>query len=195
MLWLNTTTGEEIQSPKRPSPAWVSIVEVEIGGITVDSTLNGLANALMSSDKNAIGRRDINEVSKTELNIFANERYWKQQIETSGFPYIITKLASDGTLEITYDENAKDDTSKDTIRTKGITQSNPDLKIGGGRQTSGKSGQKGPPQPGPMTDGEGDPSGEDGEDGEGQGEGEGEEGQGEGDGEGEGESTGFRRRG
>lgn len=162
MLWLNTTTGEEIQSPKRPSPAWVSIVEVEIGGMKVDSTLDGLTTAITGSTKNPVPFGDFDTVGKTGLDVFANERYWKGELEKTGFPYITTKIASDGTLEIRYDENAKDDASKDTIRTKGVTQSNPDLKIGGGRQTSGKSGQKGPPQPGPMPDGEGEPSDEDG---------------------------------
>ena len=109
MLWLNTTTGEEIQSPKRPSPAWVSIVEVEIGGMKVDSTLDGLTTAITGSTKNPVPFGDFDTVGKTGLDVFANERYWKGELEKAGFPYITTKIASDGTLEIRYDENAKDD--------------------------------------------------------------------------------------
>ncbi len=147
MLWLNTAKGTVIEAPSRPSPAWVVVVEVEIGGGIYDSTLDGVKNALLNADVKPVSRRDMDSIGKTGLDVFQHEVYWKDALKTAGFPYIITKIASDGTLEIRYDENAKD-SSKDAIRPQGVTKSDPNLKVGGGRQTSGKSGQKGgPPTP------------------------------------------------
>jgi len=49
MLWLNTTTGDVLESPKRPSPAWVTVVSSTIGGKSVESTLEGLRRAMMNA--------------------------------------------------------------------------------------------------------------------------------------------------
>ena len=50
MLWLNPSKGDVIQAPKRPSPAWVSVVGVKIVNQDVESTLEGLRRAMMKSD-------------------------------------------------------------------------------------------------------------------------------------------------
>ena len=64
-------------------------------------------------------RNDFEWMEKTGLNVYAHEAWWLKTITNDAdFPYIKMIIASDGTLEIRYDENAKDDTSKDTIRTK-----------------------------------------------------------------------------
>ena len=51
MLWLNPSTGDVIEAPKRPSPAWVTIVGVKIGNQNVESPLlRDLRRAMMKSD-------------------------------------------------------------------------------------------------------------------------------------------------
>ena len=50
MLWLNLPTGDVIEAPKRPSPAWVSVVGVKIVNQEVESTLEGLRRAMMKSE-------------------------------------------------------------------------------------------------------------------------------------------------
>jgi hypothetical protein len=184
MLWLNPSKGDVIQAPKRPSPAWVSVVGVKIVNQDVESTLEGLRRAMMKSDAYTLRPNDFEWVEKTGLNVYAHEVWWNKTITDADFPYLNMSIASDGTLEIRYDEKAKDDTSKDTIRTKEISEDDSPLKRGGQRGT-GKSGGGGGGGEG-QGEGEGEPSDEEGE-------GEGEEGEGEsdsdkeGDGEGDGE--------
>ena len=132
MLWLNTTDGSVIESPNRPSPVWVKIVQVEIGDSVVDSTLSGLRRAMSESATKPVLRNDIEDKGKTGLDIYSNEAYWKGEIEKAQFPYITTKIASDGILEIRYDEDAKDDSTKDSIHTKGVTKGESPLKRRGG---------------------------------------------------------------
>ena len=139
MLWLNPSQGDVIQSPNRPSPAWVSVVGVKIADADVESTLEGLRRAMMNSQAYTLHPKDFEWVDKTGINIYAHEAWWFNTIKEAGFPYVNTVIASDGTLEIRYDENAKDDTSKDTIRTKEISEDDSPLKRGGQRGT-GKSG-------------------------------------------------------
>ena len=172
MLWLNPSTGDVMKSPKRPSPAWVTVVGAEIVGSKVESTLEGLRRAMMKSDTYALRPNDFEWVEKKGLNVYAHEKWWKQTIDDADFPYITTKIASDGTLEIRYNEKAKDDTSKDTIRTKEISEDDSPLKRGGQRGT-GKSGGKGGGGSGVGVGG-----GDSGGEGEGEGEGEGGEGEG-----------------
>ena len=142
MLWLNPSQGDVIQAPNRPSPAWVTVVGVKIADADVESTLEGLRRAMMNSQAYTLHPRDFEWVDKTGINIYAHEVWWFNTIKEAGFPYINTVIASDGTLEIRYDENAKDDTSKDTIRTKEISEDDSPLKRGGQRGT-GKSGDGG----------------------------------------------------
>ena len=142
MLWLNPSKGDVIEAPKRPSPAWVTIVGVKIGNQNVESTLEGLRRAMMKSDAYTLRPNDFEWMEKTGLNVYAHEAWWLKTITDADFPYIKMIIASDGTLEIRYDENAKDDTSKDTIRTKEISEDDSPLKRGGQRGT-GKSGQGG----------------------------------------------------
>ena len=144
MLWLNPSTGDVMEAPNRPSPAWVTVVGAEIVGENVESTLEGLRRAMMMSDAYPLRPNDFEWVGKTGLNVYAHEKWWFETITDARFPYLIINLASDGTLEIRYDEKAKDDTSKDTIRTKEISDDDSPLKRGGQRGT-GKSGQKGGP--------------------------------------------------
>jgi len=149
-----------MKSPKRPSPAWVTVVGTEIVGEEVESTLEGLRRAMMRSDAYTLRPNDFEWVEKKGLNVYAHEKWWEQTIEEADFPYITTKIASDGTLEIRYDEKAKDDTSKDTIRTKEISEDDSPLKRGGqrgtGRSVTGGSGKgEQPPSPG-EGEGEGD---------------------------------------
>tara|TARA_Y100000034_G_scaffold18727_1_gene20800 strand:- start:3520 stop:5664 length:2145 start_codon:yes stop_codon:yes gene_type:complete len=177
MLWLNLPTGDVIEAPKRPSPAWVTVVGVKIVNQEVESTLEGLRRAMMKSEAYTLRPNDFEWVEKKGLNVYAHEAWWLKTITDADFPYLKMAIASDGTLEIRYDEKAKDDTSKDTIRTKEISEDDSPLKRGGQRGT-GKSGQGG-------GGGEEIPGGEGGEE---DGEGEGEEGEGDADGEGEGES-------
>jgi len=68
MLWLNPSTGDVMESPKRPSPAWVTVVGAQIGGNTVESTLEGLRRGMMSADSNALRPNDFEWVDKTGLN-------------------------------------------------------------------------------------------------------------------------------
>jgi len=142
MLWLNPSQGDVIQSPNRPSPAWVTVVGVKIADADVESTLEGLRRAMMNSQAYTLHPKDFEWVDKTGINIYAHEAWWFNTIKEAGFPYVNTVIASDGTLEIRYDENAKDDTSKDTIRTKEISEDDSPLKRGGQRGT-GKSGDGG----------------------------------------------------
>ena len=185
MLWLNLLAGDVIEAPKRPSPAWVTVVGVKIVSQKVESTLEGLRRAMMKSEAYTLRPNDFEWVGKTGLNVYAHEAWWLKTITDTDFPYLKMAIASDGTLEIRYDENAKDDTSKDTIRTKEISEDDSPLKRGGQRGT-GKSGQGGGEgSPAPNGNGEGEPGGE--EEGEGEGEGEPADGEGEGEGEGDGE--------
>ncbi len=139
MLWLNTTEGDVIQAPNRPSSAWVKVVGVSIANQNVESTLEGLRRAMMKSDTNLLRPNDFEWVNKTGINIYAHEEWWLNTITDADFPYLKMLIASDGTLEIRYDENAKDDDTKDTIRTKEISEDDSPLKRGGQRGT-GKSG-------------------------------------------------------
>ncbi len=140
MLWLNPSTGDVIDAPKRPSPAWVAVVGVKISNQEVESTLEGLRRAMMKSDAYTLRPNDFEWVEKTGLNVYAHEAWWLKTITDADFPYLKMAIASDGTLEIRYDEKAKDDTSKDTIRTKEISEDDSPLKRGGQRGT-GKSGK------------------------------------------------------
>jgi len=139
MLWLNTTTGDVMDTPKRPSNEWVIIVDVTIDNNTVESTLEGLRRVIINSDTNAISINDMEWEGKTGLNLYDNELVWKDTIDTAGFPYLKLTIASDGTLEIRYDEDAKDST-KDAIRTNTTTDDDTPLKRGG-RGGGGEGGE------------------------------------------------------
>ena len=196
MLWLNPTTGDVIESPKRPSAAWVIVVETEIDGQTVVSNLEGLIRAILSSNDYSMRRLDMEELGKTGLNIYSNEEIWEKLIKDSKFPYIKTNLRDDGTLEIRYISNSKDVVPVDEgVSLKPILDDDDTPLSGGGQRGSGRSG-KGGQSGGGGGDGDGEGEGEgDGEgDGDGDGEGEGDdEGEGEGEGEGDGEGDGDGR--
>ena len=157
MLWLNPTTGDVMDSPKRPSPVWVVIVEAKIRGNphTVESTLEGLRRIIIQS--NTIQESDLDWVEKTGLNLYSHEQVWYDDIKNSDFPYITLKIATDGTLEIRYDENATDNNTNDILVTSKTTDDDAPLKRGGQRG-AGKSGGNGGP-----SDPNGEPSDEDGE--------------------------------
>ena len=74
MLWLNPTTGDVMESPKRPSPAWVTVVGTEIAGQKVESTLEGLRRAMMKSDSYTLRPNDFEWVEKKGLNVYAHEK-------------------------------------------------------------------------------------------------------------------------
>ncbi len=205
MLWLNLSTGDIVEAPKRPSAAWVVVISASIDSQMVESTLEGLERAITSSLNYTTRTNDVEMDGKTQLNVFANEKDWLRLIEESKFPYLKGKIADDGTLEITYDNNSKDAGSLDeglSLERKKDDDDTP-LKRGGQRGT-GKSGQGGQPGGGGEAgQGEGEGEGEEGDsnsqgesgEGEGQGEGEGEgesdsDGEGEGEGESEGQSDG-----
>ena len=71
MLWLNPTTGDVMDTPKRPSPAWVVVVEGTIDGKTVESTLEGLRRIIIQS--NTIQAGDLTWEGKTGINLYTYE--------------------------------------------------------------------------------------------------------------------------
>ena len=162
MLWLNPTTGDVMDSPKRPSPVWVVVVEATIKGYpnAVESTLEGLRRLIIQS--NTIQESDLDWVEKTGLNLYSHEQVWYDDIKNSDFPYITLKIATDGTLEIRYDENATDNDTNDILVTSKTTDDDAPLKRGGQRG-AGKSGG-GPSDPnGEPSDEDSEPSDEDSE--------------------------------
>ena len=46
MLWLNPSTGDVVEAPKRPSAAWVVVISAPIDNQQVESTLEGLERAI-----------------------------------------------------------------------------------------------------------------------------------------------------
>ena len=77
-----------MEAPKRPSPAWVTVVKTEIEGETVESTLEGLRRAMMTTMNNTLRPNDFEWEDKTGLNVFKHEAWWKNAIDSSAFPYI-----------------------------------------------------------------------------------------------------------
>jgi len=120
MLWLNLSTGDVVEAPKRPSAAWVVVISASIDGQMVESTLEGLERAITSSLNYTTRTNDIEMDGKTQLNVFANEKDWLRLIEESKFPYLKGKIADDGTLEITYDNEAQ---------VKAVKEANPEAVV------------------------------------------------------------------
>ena len=88
MLWLNPSTGDLLEAPKRPSASWVVVVETELDGYLTVSTLEGLRRAILSSQSYGIRPNDIEFVSPTQLNVYANEDIWQDLITDEKFPYV-----------------------------------------------------------------------------------------------------------
>jgi len=78
MLWLNPSTGDVVEAPKRPSAAWVIVVPATIDGDITQSTLEGLKKAILSSPSYTTRPQDIEIVDKTGLNLYANEQVWER---------------------------------------------------------------------------------------------------------------------
>lgn len=147
MLWLNPSDGAIIDAPKRPSPNFVVAVHAELGDTTVESTMGGIYRAMIQNDSHPSRMGDIEVVKDIGLNIYADEEWWKKQIAKDKFPYVVAKIASDGTLEIRYNKKATDDKSRDPIKSKEIGKEDEDIfKRGGGGR--GRSGQGEPGIPG-----------------------------------------------
>ena len=146
MLWLNPTTGDVVEAPKRPSAAWLIVIEAKISGKTVQSTLEGLRIAILSDTDYSIRPQDIELDNKTELNIYSNEQIWKDLIEGADFPYLKTAIANDGTLEVRYDTNSKDAAPVNeglSIENRMDDDDTPFKK--GGQRGTGRSGPNGQP--------------------------------------------------
>ncbi len=149
MLWLNPSDGAIIDAPKRPSPNFVVAVHAELGGTVVESTMGGIHRAILQNDSHPLRMGDIEVMEDIGLNIYENEEWWKKQIAKDKFPYVIAKIASDGTLEIRYNKKATDDKSHDPIKSKEIGKEDEDIfKRGGGRGGRGRPGQGEPGIPG-----------------------------------------------
>ena len=146
MLWLNPSTGDIVEAPKRPSAAWLIVIRAKLSGKTVQSTLEGLRIAILSDTNYSIRPQDVELDNKTELNIYSNEQTWKDLIDDANFPYIKTAIANDGTLEVRYDTNSKDAAPVDeglSIENQ-ISDDDTPFKKGGQRGT-GRSGPNGQP--------------------------------------------------
>ena len=72
MLWLNPSTGDIVEAPKRPSAAWLIVIRAKLSGKTVQSTLEGLRIAILSDTNYSIRPQDVELDNKTDLNIYSN---------------------------------------------------------------------------------------------------------------------------
>lgn len=166
-LWLDTNTGAVIGANSRPK-GFVKVVYVTIVNRLIESTIEGLKQAILTSPKNVVSLNDISS-SDTSLTLYSPADvnvWWVKQLK--GFPYIKTTLDADTILTISYFPTQTD--AKGKQATTGKAEDNDStLPAGQGR---GGGGGNGGDDYGGGGDGEGAPTEEveEGEEGEGEGE-------------------------
>lgn len=123
MLWLNTSDGTTVDSPKRPSSNdWVVVVKVKgVEGREYYSTIQGITDFLADS---GVGLENL-DIDSTQIDSY-DTRYQNdkaiERLNEVKFPYFSWKIDSDDVLEIKMKKTNVDNTQYEPVKSAKANQ-------------------------------------------------------------------------